>query len=67
MNNKVLIIILCLIAVGVSILLFPNGPAAVLIGGLSAALAFVFLSKQQEDKEFLLKIFLIGLILRLTL
>lgn len=67
MNNKVLIVILALIAVGTSALLFPEGPGAVLIGGLAATPVLLVLSKQQEEKDFLLKYFLIGLILRTSL
>jgi hypothetical protein len=67
MNTKALIIIISLIALGTSALLFPAGPSAVLIGGIVAAAVIVILSKQADDKEFLLKIFLTALILRVLL
>lgn len=64
MNNKILAIILSLIAFGSSVLLFPEGPTAVLIGIVACGLALVIINRDVESKGFLLKLFLIGLILR---
>lgn len=64
MNNKLLIVILFIIALGCSILLFPDGPPAMMIGVVAAGVALVSISKNRENSDFLIKIFLVGLILR---
>jgi hypothetical protein len=64
MNNKLLIVIFCLIASGIGIFMFPEGMSAVLIAGLLTAFVLGALSLQSEDKSFLLQVFLIGLNLR---
>lgn len=63
--NKLLIVILSLIALATSIFLFPLGPGAIFAGGLTATVVVIILSNQSEDKEFLLQIFFIALILRI--
>ncbi len=61
--NRLLIVIVSILAVGTSILMFPVGPPAALLWATLLAAVLVFLSKQ-DDSEFLLKFFLIALILR---
>lgn len=64
--NKFLTVILCIAAVGIMIFLFPDGPAAVLIGGMLASPIIIFLSKQPYDKNFLFRVFLVALLLRIA-
>lgn len=63
--NKLLTLILCIVAVGISIFLFPDGPAAVLVGGILAAPIIFFLIRQPYDRDFLFRVFLVALLLRL--
>jgi 4-amino-4-deoxy-L-arabinose transferase-like glycosyltransferase len=63
--DKLLIIVLCILAIVAGTFLFPDGPVAVLFGGLLAAIVLMILSNQPDDKEFLLKVFLGALVLRI--
>src|SRR5438046_2235870 len=65
MNNKLLIVILCIVSSGIAIFMFPDGMSAILIAGLFTAIAFGAISLHLEDKAYLLHVFLIGLIVRL--
>lgn len=67
MNTKFLTVILCVIALGTSVFFFPDGVGAVLVGGVCVAVMIVALNMQSEDRDFLLKLFCIGLILRFSL
>lgn len=63
--NQLLIVILSILVTATGIFLFPDGPTAVLLGVLMTTPVFLFINKQSDEKDFLLKIFLIGLILRI--
>lgn len=64
--QKLLVIILSSLAMGTMFFLFPNGPTAVLVGGLVTAPVILVLTRQSEEREFLLKIFYAALILRIA-
>jgi hypothetical protein len=55
------------VSLGIILLCFPEGAAAVLAGFFPAILAIYLINKAPEEKVFLRQIFLVGLLLRLLI
>jgi hypothetical protein len=64
MSNQLLVIILFLVVGAIGSLLFPLGVGAILIGMVLIGVVIISLQFIETDREYLLRVFLIGLILR---
>ncbi len=66
MDNRLLAIICAVIAVAVAIVSFPDGFAALLICTTLSLTSLLLINRffQEKEKEFLVRIFLVGLIIR---
>lgn len=65
--DKLLPVICFVIALGISVALFPAGAGAVLLCAVCAAAAVLIIRQIGEEKDFLIQIFLVGLLLRVLL
>ncbi|HLM60233.1 MAG TPA: hypothetical protein VK308_05485, partial [Pyrinomonadaceae bacterium] len=67
--DKLLAVLVSLLAVGVALLTLPDGPLAVLFGAGCAVIAIIFINKEfsGEEKIFVRRVFLIALSLRVIL
>lgn len=65
--DKRLLIINVIVGLAVSVLLFPGGAVAVLLGAVCSALAIVIFSRYSEEKNILINVFLLALLVRVLL
>jgi hypothetical protein len=63
--NRNLAILFFLVGLSISILAFPEGIVAVFVGVVFASLALWIINKLNDENEFLSKIFLVALLVRL--
>lgn len=66
MNNKLLAIITALVAVLVAIATFPVGFSALLVCLVPSVLAVTIIQRYATEKDFLIRVFLIGLLVRIS-
>ncbi|HEY0457616.1 MAG TPA: hypothetical protein VGC97_00610 [Pyrinomonadaceae bacterium] len=64
--DKIIAIFCCFTAVAVMFIAFPEGNIAVLVTGILSVLTIVLIRQNTEDSEFLIRIFLLGLLARLV-
>lgn len=64
--DKILAIFCFFTAIAVIVLAFPEGNLAILVTVVLAALTVVLIRQNTEDSEFLIRIFLVGLLLRVV-
>jgi hypothetical protein len=62
--EKFFVLICVIIGIGVSLFLFPYGFLAVLFCAVCSLITFAILRRSKEENQFLLQIFLAGLMLR---
>jgi hypothetical protein len=65
--EKVLVLLCVILGVLISIFLFPDGMGAFLLCAVTATIAALIINRHEDEKEFLLQVFLIGLFFRMLL
>ena len=65
--NKILALLCFVLGVVIFLVAFPESGAALLVLCVTSVTAIALLRNSDEDNEFLVKIFIIGLLLRVTL
>ncbi|HEX8737354.1 MAG TPA: hypothetical protein VF721_18620 [Pyrinomonadaceae bacterium] len=65
--EKVLVILCVAFGLIISVFLFPDGMGASLLCALTAAVAALIINRHEDEKEFLIQVFLLGLFFRIVL
>jgi small basic protein/4-amino-4-deoxy-L-arabinose transferase-like glycosyltransferase len=65
--EKVLVILCVVLGLIMSVFLFPDGMGATLLCAVCAAIAVLIINRHEDEKEFLVQVFLLGLFFRMIL
>lgn len=65
--EKVLVVLCVIYGLIISVFLFPEGMGASLLCAVTAAIAALIINRHEDEKEFLIQVFLLGLFFRIVL
>ena len=63
--NRLLVILCFIVAVGITVAAFPDSGVAMLIVGVFSAITIFIIRRTEQDRDFLVQLFLVALIVRL--